>query len=217
MIRQTLERPELLNRNRLDLTIAGILLFLVAAIVLMGIITAEMFYPAGYSTSHNEISDLGATRPPNSVITQPSATIFDTSMFIAGILILISTFFVFRTYKDLVVVLPLCLLGLGVLGVGIFHGDSVPMHPIVSLITFISGGIAAICSYRIIRSPLKFVAVILGLMTLFFLFGSDLFIPTLGMGGVERWVVYPVVIWMFGLGGYLLGMGSKNEANSKTA
>ena len=43
----------------------------------MGIITAEALYPGTFSTGANEISDLGGTRPPNSVILQPSATIFN--------------------------------------------------------------------------------------------------------------------------------------------
>lgn len=27
----------------------------------------------------------------------------------------------------------------------------------------------------------------------------------LGLGGIERWVVYPILLWMTGFGGYLLG------------
>lgn len=46
---------------------AGALLFLAGSICL-GIIIAETFYPAGYSTSINKISDLGSTMPLNSVI-----------------------------------------------------------------------------------------------------------------------------------------------------
>ena len=44
------------------LKLSGLLYFFAGAIVLMGIITAEAFYPSGYSTFKNEISDLGATR-----------------------------------------------------------------------------------------------------------------------------------------------------------
>lgn len=41
--------------------LAGVLLILAGALILMGIITAETQYPAdrGYSTARNEISDLG--------------------------------------------------------------------------------------------------------------------------------------------------------------
>ncbi|GAC1420461.1 MAG: hypothetical protein NVS1B13_12200 [Flavisolibacter sp.] len=67
--------------------IAGFLLFLARAAVLMGIITAEALYPPGYSTFKNEISDIGATRQPNSVSYEPSSTVFNTIMLSAGLLI----------------------------------------------------------------------------------------------------------------------------------
>lgn len=194
-------------------TIAGLLFFIAAAIVLMGIITAEMFYPPqyNYTTSRSMISDLGATEPPNSLITQPSATIFDWAMIMAGVLILAGVYCVYQACKDPLVSVTMGLLGLGVLGVGIFPGNMNPMHPIFALIAFGGGGIAAICSYRIIRSPLRYVAVLSGLTTLFFLFTNEYFGAIMGMGGVERWIAYPVIIWMFGIGGYLLGAGSKSK------
>ena len=42
-----------------NLKLPGLLLFLAGSIALMGIITSEAFYPAGYSTRNSEISDLG--------------------------------------------------------------------------------------------------------------------------------------------------------------
>jgi hypothetical protein len=45
----------------------------------------------------------------------------------------------------------------------------------------------------------------LGLISLIFLFFSGMFIPLLGDGGTERFVAYPVVIWVIGFGGYLTG------------
>jgi hypothetical membrane protein len=199
--------------NGSNLTVSGILLFLAAAIVLMGIITAEMFYPPGYgyTTSKNMISDLGATEPPDSIITRPSATIFDGAMMIAGIMILAGTYFVFRASRDPIVAVTMGLLGLGILGVGIFPGNMNPMHPIFAMIAFVFGGLAAICSYRIIKSPFKYIAVLLGLTTLFFLVTNSYFGQIFGMGGVERWIAYPVVLWVLGLGGYLLGVSSKNR------
>ncbi|HMK45296.1 MAG TPA: DUF998 domain-containing protein [Methanocella sp.] len=196
------------SSNSNAMIISGMLFFLAAAIVFMGIITAEMFYPAGYSTGHNEISDLGATRPPNSIIAEPSATIFDNVMRAAGIMILVGTFFVFRAYGDLLAAVPMGLLGLGALGVGVFSGNVVPMHPLFALLTFVGGGLAAICSYRIIRSPFRYIVVLLGVTTLFFLVTNEYFGTVLGTGGVERWIAYPVVLWLLGMGGYLIGVGS---------
>jgi type IV secretory pathway TrbD component len=36
-------------------------------------------------------------------------------------------------------------------------------------------------------------------------FKDGLFVTGLGLGGLERWIAYPVVLWLMGLGGYLLG------------
>lgn len=199
--------------NKSNLTRAGILFFLAGCIILMGIITAESFYPDNYTytTANSMISDLGATEPPNSIITQPSATIFNLSMIITGILILVGIYFLFKYYHDRIAGLLIGLLGLGALGVGVFPGNINPQHPIFALTTFISGGLSAIYSYRLINSPFKYLAVILGLIGLVFLFTFNMFIPIMGAGGVERWVAYPIVLWLLGFGGYLIGFGSKRN------
>jgi len=201
------------NYSKKNAIWAGILLFLAGSVILMGIITAESFYPDQYIyTTHNSmISDLGATEPPNSIITQPSATIFNLSMILTGILVLIGTYFLFRCYNDRIAAVFLGLLGLGALGVGIFPGNINPQHPLFAMITFISGGLAAIYSYRLINSIFKYLNLLLGLITLFFLFTIQIFMPILGGGGVERWVAYPIVIWLIGFGGYLTGLSSKEK------
>jgi hypothetical membrane protein len=69
---------EVQRRYRRAALIAGI-------VAIMGIITAEATY-LGYCTAQNDISDLGATRPPNSIIKQPAATIFGATLLAAGLL-----------------------------------------------------------------------------------------------------------------------------------
>lgn len=76
------------------LKLSGFLYFFAGAIVLMSIITAEALYPPlVYSTFKNEISDLGATRQPNSLNFEPSSTIFITIILLAGIWVLIASFY----------------------------------------------------------------------------------------------------------------------------
>lgn len=190
--------------------ISGLLLFIAGAIILMGIITAEIFYPAGYTTANSEISDLGATRPlPVSVSYQPSASIFNATMVIGGLLILAASLILFRTGTKWYLVLFPALLGAGILGVGIFPGNNAFFHPLFALLTFISGGLAAIVSSRMTRAPFRYLLALLGVITLVFLFLSSVFIPILGDGGTERFVAYPLIIWMIGLGGYLIGEHGK--------
>ena len=65
--------------------VAGVLYSSAGFVLLMGIITAETKYPIfRHYTTRQEISDLGGARPPQGLVTQPSAMIFDTTMLIAG-------------------------------------------------------------------------------------------------------------------------------------
>lgn len=187
--------------------LVGLFFFLAGSVILMGIITAEIFYSPRYSTANSEISDLGATRPPDSIIYQPSASIVDTTMIVGGLLILAASFFFFRHLNTRIAVLFSALLGISVLGVGIFPGNMAPVHAIFALVAFISGALAAIVSYRVTSSPFRYVLVLLGLITFIFLFFFSFFIPILGDGGTERFVAYSVIIWAIGFGGYIIGTG----------
>jgi hypothetical protein len=46
----------------------------------------------------------------------------------------------------------------------------------------------------------------MGVVTLVFLGAYKYFIPYLGVGGTERWVLYPTLFWLTAFGGYLLGI-----------
>ena len=192
------------------LAAAGAFLFAAGVIALMGIITAEALYPAGYSTAGNALSDLGATPPPDSVVEQPSATIFNMVMIVAGALILAASFCVQRGFRSFAAAVFLALFGLGVLGVGLFPGDRGNIHVLFALLAFIAGGVAAIVSWTIETAPFRYFSVVLGVVTLitvllyFFLCSSSPLAP-LGDGGVERWVAYPTLLWVTGLGGHLMG------------
>ena len=67
-----------------ELSIAGFGLTLSGFLGVMGIITAEVLYP-NYSM-RQDISDLGSTRPPDPIIHEPSATIFNTTRLVTGVL-----------------------------------------------------------------------------------------------------------------------------------
>lgn len=193
-----------------QLKLSGVLLFLAGSFALMGIITAEVFYPSGYTTLNSEISDLGATKPPNSLIYQPSASIFNITMFLSGLMSLTATLFQHRYFKKLLFTLPLGLFSLGLVGIGIFSGEKTPYHGIFSLLTFISGGVSAIMSFKIVSAPFKFIGIIFGAISLTtwcaVVFAPNMIVPFIGLGGTERWLVYPIVLWITGLGGYLMNL-----------
>jgi hypothetical membrane protein len=203
----TMNLDEILRKDiKSSLTKSGLLLFLAGFLIFMGIITGEIFFKKPYSTRDNYISELGVPVTPAASAPEISAKIFNYSMIISGLMIMVATFFVQRVFKKLITVIPLGLFGAGILGVGIFPGNVAPWHGLFALLLFIAGGIGAITSYRILSAPLRYVFIFLGILTLTFLVGYKYFIPSLGAGGTERWLFYPTIFWLTGLGGYLLGI-----------
>jgi hypothetical membrane protein len=95
-----------------------------------------------------------------------------------------------------------------VLGVGIFPGNIHPWHPILAYTAFLAGGLAVLLSYKVTPQPLRAIFAILGALSLVFTV-VGVFLPEWGpfgqleLGGVERWMVYPVVLWLVGFGGFL--------------
>jgi hypothetical membrane protein len=187
---------------------AGALLLVGSAQFAVLLIVAEAVYP-GYSISANYISDLG-------VWGQLSATIFNPSIILFGLLVVAGAYFVQKTFGKRLVSVTIALSGLGALLVGFFPENTfvvngVPViHAIAALISFISGGIGAIISYRVVKEPLKYISVILGSASLFALV---LFVSTassgylgLGAGGMERVIVYPTLVWTICFGGYLMAL-----------
>jgi hypothetical membrane protein len=177
---------------------AGTLLFVGAAQFLVAMIVAEALYP-GYSVSGNWISDLGVG---------PTAALFNSSVSLFGILAVVGSYFLFRASKDHLLPALLALSGLGAMGVGIFPETTGMPHIAAATLAFIFGALAAIAAYRIERPPLSYFSVILGISSLTAMvllhFQSYLGI---GFGGMERMIVYPILLWTVGFGGYLM---SKN-------
>ncbi|HEX7392391.1 MAG TPA: DUF998 domain-containing protein [Thermoplasmata archaeon] len=199
------------------LRLSGTLLLIASLVAFLGIITAETLYP-GYSTSENEISDLGATRPPDSIIEQPSSNIFSGSMIVTGIMITVAAYFVDYVYRMRLVSIPMILFGVGVLGVGVFNGSWGGIHATFALLTFVFGAISAIVAYKIESFPMRYLSVALGVISLFSLLsymfmGDSGPLSALGVGGVERWVAYPILLWVLGFGGYLMGVAQLDRPN----
>lgn len=191
------------------LTWAGASLFGAGVIGFMGIITAEALYPSAYTTAKSAISDLGSTRPPDSIIHEPSAHIFNSVMMAAGVLTLLGAFLLYRESKRKWPSIFLALYGLGALGVGVFPGNYGNIHAGFALLTFAAGALAAILSYQLTSSPFRYFSVVLGAvglvgLILYAALGDANPMAPLGEGGVERWIGYPVLLWVTAFGGHLM-------------
>jgi hypothetical membrane protein len=185
--------------------IAGGLLLTAGAAILMGIITAEALYTAPFNT-RMEISDLGAT--DKGFILHPSSYIFNATMLVSGAMIIVGAYFAHRALHRRAVTIPTGLLGIGTLGVGIFPGNIHPQHPLFAFTAFLAGGVAVLLSYKVTPQPLRSIFAIMGALSLLSTVAGVFLlewgpIARLDVGGVERWMVYPVVLWLVGFGGYL--------------
>jgi len=188
---------------------AGAVLFVGVSQFALFVIVAESVSP-DYSVSNNYISDLGKLFPK-------SAAIFNPSIILLGALVLISAFFIHRSFKWRPGTAMIVLAGIGQLGVGFFpEGSPYSLHSIFSLVTFLFIGLAAVVTARWQRPPLSYFSVILGVMTLIAML---LYIPAgtgwgailgIGPGGLERLIVYPVLFWGIAFSGYLMAPESKS-------
>lgn len=182
---------------------AGAFIFVGGTQFVLGMVIGEALHPS-YSISQNYISDLGMG---------PSASIFNSSAFLLGLMIVTGTYFLQRSLRNRLVTGLLVLAGVGAMGVGVFPENYPAMHEVVSGVAFIFGGLAPIAAYRVLRKPFRYFSVVLGLVSLFamillsaqYFFGlGEQYILGLGPGGMERMIAYPVLLWEMGLGGYLM-------------
>jgi hypothetical membrane protein len=198
------------DRSSAAQRVAGALLMLPGIGLVMGWLTAEALYPQAYSTHANSLSHLGATEPPNSIALQPSATIFDATMIVAGLMLLGAAYFTFRAFQARRVSIPIALLGIGAVGVGIFALNVNPtIHTLVALLAFSSGGVTLILASTIAPPFFRYLWMALGVValvaiTLGLFFAQWAPIAALGLGGIERWNAYLIVLWLVAFGGMLM-------------
>lgn len=183
---------------------AGVFLFIGGVQFILGLLIAEFLYP-GYSASENYISDLGATCRTTCIIHQPSAYIFNTSVFLLGVLAFVSSYFIWREFQNRLISLLLSLSGIGMVGVGLFPETAGIVHSIVSFVAFFFGGLSAVATYKLVKAPYAYLSVFMGMIGLIALalFISKNFLG-LGHGGMERLIAYPLLLWVIGFGGNLM-------------
>jgi len=213
----TLHEREHRGARNIYQVVAGALLSITGIGMILSIITNEALYPAArhYSTFANTISDLGGTEPPNSYMVQPNRLMFIMTMAVAGVLVLIATYLLWRVIERRRFLVALGFFGIGIVGIAVFPGNVATIHPLFSLLCFLGGSIAAIMSRKILDVPLRYFAVALGSIaligTVFGLESLENWGPqaTIGIGGIERWIAYPVLLWLVLLGAFFMTRGTQ--------
>lgn len=178
---------------------AGILLFAGGVQFAILLIIAETQYP-GYSVANNYISDLGLWK-------YRSAYIFNPSVFMFGLLALAAVVKAYQQMPRLTREL-LIVAGIGAMGVAIFNETVLIPHGISAVMAFIGGGFAAISLAKHLKEPFNYIAVFMGSWTILSMALMAAGIQLgLGVGGIERMVMYPELLLVIGLGGYMAAGG----------
>jgi len=180
-------------------------------------LVAETLYP-GYSVANNYISDLGATcvNPPSTascIVHQPSATIFDTTVFLLGLLLLAGTFLVYYGTRKKPYLIVTAVADIAILLVGVFPENTGWIHAGISVFLFLFAGISLILAWTIVKGNVfRYVTVAFGVLTLYFNFFN---VSAVGNGGSERLLVLSILSGILALGGYLTGQDSSLEVIAK--
>jgi hypothetical membrane protein len=187
-----------------DIRRSGLFYILAGVSFIMLVTFLEIIYP-GYSVHSNAISDLLAVGRQTSTIGEPVAFLIAVSWILGG-------YFLYRkSGKNFQLVLNM-LPGTGLLlAVLSPENVNVTVHSIGAILAFAAGPVVMILAYRTITTVFRYFSIVLGIFSLaavvleFGAYYSILVQQTLGPGGTERLIVYPIIVWLIGYGNYLIG------------
>lgn len=169
--------------------------------VAMAVVQAD--YP-GYSDATNYISDLGNTA------TSPAHWVFNLSIIVLGVLAFVGILLAWEGFLPggirVVGLFLLLVASVGAIGVGGFPENVNPtVHGLASLTVFLPGGIALVLLGAGMRrgSDWHWLRVPSGILGLITLVSLAYYVPTQGPnttfdpGLVERFIVFPILVWGF--------------------
>lgn len=194
---------------------AGVLYSSGAVLFLLLTLASEAMYP-NFSLQTNAISDLAAV----GVRTSP---VEEFAILSLGLCWSLGAYALFRNTGRRWLFTLNFLPGIGFLIGGLSPENvNVIIHSIGTF-AFPLGAIASICSYQVIESQWKYFSVVLGSLSLvstFFIFAGYRVVcgscgyqqgmnaTLLGLGGWESMIIFPLLVWMIGLGSCLLSQSS---------
>ena len=193
------------DRTRL----AGLIFFVLAAQFMTVIMLAASIAPA-YDVAGGAISDLG-TIPA-------TALLFNVSLVAVGVLNLIGAWLYYLSHRVVWLLTLYVIAGIGAAGAGLVPLDRSELHGLFALGAFLFFNLQAVGSAVVVRGWMRWISVAAGLSGLAFVVlmvvgdsGNAQVFGAIGHGGAERMIVYPVMLWLMALGGYLAA-GHQSEA-----
>jgi hypothetical membrane protein len=108
-----------------------------------------------------------------------------------------------RVVRQRVVPALLVLLAVGYLMVAFFPTQFTIPHYTGALIAFFTGPLLALATIPLVRAPLRLLAVLAALAAVIAIAVSPSAIPAGLFGLSERWIVYPITLYLIAFGGHL--------------
>jgi hypothetical membrane protein len=177
--------------------IAGALLLLACAQFTVLLIVAETQYPL-YNPGTNYISDLG-------VWGKPSAIIFNSSIFLFGALGLAGAYLLRNDGEFGLLPWILSISSIGAMGVALFPETTGGFHTTSAFLAFAFGALGAVYCFFITDSIFRYFVLVMGSISLAALVLTGAHVDLgLGIGGIERMILYPVLLWLAALGTVIL-------------
>lgn len=191
---------------------AGTLLIIACIQYLIAVNISESMFPGNYSIALNSLSDLGGSIP----LLDPSALIFNISNIILGILTVAAVYLILKSGGCRLFSSCLLIFGISIGLFGIFTEYTPAIHSTLAAFAFIFGSLALLFSYRLgINIQMTVISIVLGLIAIItfispLIFGigdNNPFGLYFGIGGSERLIIYPIILYLTALGGYLSSRG----------
>jgi len=206
-------------------SLAGAFLFISGVWGLLSVSVAESLTP-GYNVSSETVSGLGTpyfsgvcnTLPGCAAPIQPASAVIVFSFFLSGVFILWSGYLIRSATSHKLFGLGILIAGVLLVLIGASYlplylgatalgpvGAAYDLHVASAILAFVLAIVLMISAYRITRSPFRYFSLVLGLVALvsFLSFGSGNYLG-LGLGGIERVLIYSFEAWIIGFGAYLL-------------
>lgn len=185
---------------------SGVILFILAAQFMAVIMLAASIAP-DYDFNAAAISDLGVIRE--------TALLFNASLVAVGLLNIAGGYLFYRSHGRRWVLAMFLLAGLGATGAGLVPLNSSDLHGIFALVAFLFFNLEAIAVATVVSGPMRWISILAGVAGLAFVVvmvigdsGNPAIFGAIGHGGAERMIVYPAMLWMLALGGYLVAGGA---------
>ncbi len=189
-----------------DIRTSGLLFTVGGLVAILLIMASEAAYP-GFSLRINALSDLSALKAPTFMVGE-TAGLFRAVPWIMG------AYYLLRNTGRKGLMALAMLPGVTNLFAVLSPEDvNVVVHLLGAPVTLVTGLIIAYVSYKLIKGPFQYVAVLLGIVSFsgaVILF-SGYWVSTihglwavLGLGGWESMSVFPPLLWLVGFGGRLL-------------